>query len=48
MGSVPQFSSILHYAIEAFAAKLKPAAQPAKSYTEEQTPACAPPAPLAP
>jgi MoaA/NifB/PqqE/SkfB family radical SAM enzyme len=33
-----------HYAIEAFAAKLKPATQPAKSGTEEQTPACAPPA----
>jgi hypothetical protein len=33
-----------HYAIEAFAAKLKPATQPAKSVTEEQTPACAPPA----
>ena len=30
-----------HYAIETFAAKLKPATQPAKSGTEEQTPACA-------
>ena len=45
MGSVPQFLVAKHhYAIEAFAAKLKPATQPAKSGTEEQTPACAPPA----